>query len=93
MGVVALPRDHVDADVVAVLEAEFVVDEAGDDLFPEEFARKLVAEVLVGPGLVVFVDVVGAFQQIGDPADAPLGECVFEVLVLIVKYSPEFNAV
>ena len=39
MRVVALPRDHVEADVVEELQARGVVDEARDDVVVEDLAR------------------------------------------------------
>src|ERR1700683_3224503 len=60
VGVVALPGDVVDVQVVPVLDPERVVDEARDDTVLEDLARELVTEVLPGPLVVVLVDVVDA---------------------------------
>ncbi len=37
MGIVAFPRNHVDTDVVAVLNAESIIDETSDDMLLENF--------------------------------------------------------
>src|SRR5207302_4662307 len=47
--VVALPRDVVDADGVAGLDAGLVADVAEREVVARHLARELVAELLVGP--------------------------------------------
>ncbi len=79
MRVVAFPGDHVDANFVSVLQPERVVDETGHDLLAEHVAGQFVAEILMGPSLVVPIYVVRALEEIGYPADPALGECKFEV--------------
>ena len=89
MRVVALPRDHVEADVVDQLEAGRVVDEARDDVLVEDLARELVAEVLVRPRLVVLVGEVDAVEEVRDPADAALGERELQVGELAEDLRPD----
>ena len=61
--VVALPRDVVDVEVLAAVDAEGVVDEARDDAVLEDLAREHVAEVLARPLVVVLVDVVDPLER------------------------------
>src|SRR5580700_9890309 len=73
MGVVALPRDVVDADPIAQQQARGVGEVAGEDVVAEGLRRELAAEVAVQPLLVVEV-AVDAVEVEGDPADPALGQ-------------------
>ncbi|MNR51492.1 hypothetical protein D3C85_1711690 [compost metagenome] len=73
MRVVALPGNHVFIHELQVLQAEIVLDEAGDEVLPEDIAGHLPAEIRVGPCTVVAMGEVGTLQQVGNPADATLG--------------------
>ncbi|MCY1531176.1 hypothetical protein D9M68_663940 [compost metagenome] len=84
--VVAFVGDVVFADVLEVLQAEAVVDEAGLEVFAEHIARLLAAEVGVGPGLVMLVDEVRALEEVGDPADAALGQGDLQVRVTLQRF-------
>src|SRR5581483_9470436 len=54
--VVALPRDHVEPDLVAQLEPRRVRDEAREEVLAEHVRRELaVAEAVPDPGLVLEV--------------------------------------
>src|SRR5437588_4454544 len=79
VGVVALPGDVVQVQVMAVLHPEGVVDEAGDDLLVEDLRRQLSAEVLVRPHVVVVVHVVDPLEEVRDPSDAAFGKGDLEV--------------
>src|SRR6202007_3125750 len=71
--VVDLDADAVDADLVAVLDAELVLDVAAPEVLLEQVARPGV-EV---EGLVVAValpHLVHPLPDVGEPADAALGE-------------------
>ena len=73
VGVVHFQGYVVQADRMAVGEAEIVFDETGEDVFAEDVARRLVAVVLVGPVAVVAMGEVGPFQQVRHPADPAFG--------------------
>ncbi len=74
MWVVGFPGDLVDVHELGVVQAKYVVDEAGDEVAFEQVAWEHAVEVAVGPGFVVAVGEVGAFEQIRNPADAAFGE-------------------
>jgi len=81
--VVALPGDGVETDYAARLDADGVVDEAGDHVLAPHLARLAALEVLVRPGVVVLVHVVGALEEVRDPADAALGQRDLQLRVLL----------
>src|SRR5450756_2415077 len=80
--VVDLDADAVDADLVAVLDAELILDVAAPEMLLEQVARPCV-EV---DGLVVAVplpDLVHALPEVGEPADAAFCEHELEPRVLL----------
>jgi hypothetical protein len=89
VGVVALPGDVVDADLVPQLHADGVGDEAGEEVLPEHLARQLVAEVLAGPEVVHVVGAVDAVEEVGDPAGAALGQGDAQVGELLEDPRPQ----
>ncbi|MNG19684.1 hypothetical protein D3C84_1038710 [compost metagenome] len=72
--VVALPGNHVFIHELQVLQTEVILDEAGDEVLPEDIAGHLPAEIRVGPRTVVAMGEVGALQQVGNPADTAFGQ-------------------
>ena len=70
--IVALVADVIDTDRVAVLDAEAIVDEAGDEVLAEDVGGLAAAKVGVRPLMVMLEGEVGPLEEIGDPADAAL---------------------
>ena len=87
--VVDLPRDRVDADLVAQLDADAVLHEARDDVLAEHVARELPAEVLSGPTVLLLVGAVDALEEIRHPPDAALGEADLQAGVAAQEVRPD----
>ncbi len=72
VGIVHLPCDVLDADLVSELDADRIGDEAGQEVFAEDVARQPVAEVLARPEVVHVIGPVDPFEEVGDPAGPSL---------------------
>src|ERR1700722_13745334 len=80
--VVDLDADAVDADLVAVLDAELVLDVTAPEVLLEQVARPgLEVDRLVVA--VASPDLIHALPDVGEPADAALGEHELEARVLL----------
>src|SRR5579862_9626662 len=80
--VVDLDADAVDADLVAVLDADLVLDVAAPEVLVEQVARPGVEVdrlVVTVPG----PDLVHPLPDVGEPADAALGEHELKLRVLL----------
>ena len=74
MGVVALPRDVVDPDLMTKLNPDRIRDEAGQEMLAKHLAGQLAAEVLPGPLVVHLVGAVHPVEEVGNPSGPSLGE-------------------
>ena len=89
MGIVHFPADVVDADHLPVLHADRIGDEAGHEVFAEDLAGQLAAEVLMGPRRVHLVGAVHPVQEVRDPAGAALAQGDLQGRVLLDGRRPQ----
>src|ERR1700722_983061 len=74
MRIVAFPRDVVEADGVAKLQAHRVRDETGEKVLSEDLARHPSTELLTSPEVVHLVGAVKSVQKVRNPPGSPFGQ-------------------
>src|SRR5271166_88988 len=80
--VVALPGDLVDADHVAHLHAEVILDKAAVNVLLEQVARRVILVDVVVEA-VLSPHAVATLQDVRDPTDAALGQADLELRVAV----------
>ena len=83
MRIVDFVGDVLDAHFVEVLQAIGIPQEAVAEVALHQFAGLHVLEARAGPGLVAPVREVGAFHQVGHPADRAFGDDDAHVRILV----------
>ena len=72
---VGLPAEIVDVEMVDQLDADRVRDEAAEHVLQEHVRRtRAVRELVAGPAGMPALDVLGAPEEVGDPADVAFGQ-------------------
>ena len=90
MGEVGLPADVVHVELIEQLHADRVVDEATEDVPSEDVGRPGVRpEIVLGPSLVAIVNVLGAPEEVRDPADVALRQAEPQIGEAVPERRPQ----